>query len=193
MEQESHMPLDQALTIMGLTELPASIEEYKKLRNDKLMAINRETHGELMSNTQLMTEFNDACQSVKHRINNPPIPSPEVQEQEHDEPFNPFDPRTWPDTQETREYITWKWVNPKKGQDAKPYQVGIAKASKLRWPNNTDEWPAKLKLLDEDTISIYTMAEHNKRCAIYKRKKPTRSSKGPIHILNDAGPTMSRH
>jgi hypothetical protein len=71
--------------------------------------------------------------------------------------------------------------------------VGIAKASQLRWPNDTDKWPRKIKLFDQDAIAIYTMTEHNKRYALYERRKTAGSNKGPIHVLNDAGPTMSRH
>ncbi len=190
MGQESLMPIHQALAIMGLTRLPESIEEYTMIRNQVLMAINRETHGELMSNTELMISLNHASESIRFYISNPPSPAP--LEQGPDEPFNPFDPRTWPDTQETRDYIIWKWTYPKQGQNIEPFQIGIAKASKLRWPNETDKWPAKVKLMEEQTIIIYTMIEHNKRYAVYDRKKPGRSSKGPIHILNDAGATLSR-
>jgi hypothetical protein len=188
MGSDSLMPIDQALTIMGLSELPNSIAEFKKNRNQKLMAMNREMRGELMSATTLMVEINNASESIRYAINNHPSP----QEQW----FNPFDPRTWPDTQETREYITWKWVNGKKGHNVQLHQIGIAKASVLRWPNSTEKWPLRIKvLIDDDVMTIYAMAECNKRCAIYKREnrgKSDRSNKGPIHILNDAGPTLSR-
>jgi acyl-CoA thioesterase len=195
MGRESLMPIDQALAIMGLTELPKSVEEYRKIRNHKLMTINAETHGELMSDTLLMISFNSASESIRHHIKNPTPPPrpPPSQDQGEEEPFNPFDPRTWPQTQETREYITWKWVNAKKGRNTGLYQVGIAKASQLRWPNDTDQWPVKIKLLDDNTTTIYTMTEHNKRYAVYERRKVSGSNKGPIHVLNDAGTTMSRH
>jgi hypothetical protein len=74
MGRESLMPIDQALAIMGLTELPKSVEEYRKIRNHKLMTINAETHGELMSDTLLMISFNSASESIRHHIKNPPPP-----------------------------------------------------------------------------------------------------------------------
>jgi hypothetical protein len=39
MGDESLMPIDQALAFMGLGSLPESIDEFKKVRNNKLMAL----------------------------------------------------------------------------------------------------------------------------------------------------------